>query len=85
MEHRRLGRTGPVVSTLGLGAGSTTTDFGVRDDEVQVATMQRAMDLGVPLFDTVDLRRNCRNGTDHHVDIASQHRHNARGAPLYGM
>src|SRR5213596_3422578 len=37
-----------------LGASGTTTDFGERDDDVQIATMQRALDLGVTLFDTAD-------------------------------
>jgi len=54
MKHRRLGRDGPWVSAIGLGAGSTTTSFGDQDDAVQIATMQRAMDLGVTLFDTAD-------------------------------
>jgi aryl-alcohol dehydrogenase-like predicted oxidoreductase len=54
MQQRKLGAHGPVVSAIGLGAGSTTTDFGERDDEVQIATMQRAMDLGVTFFDTAD-------------------------------
>lgn len=54
MKYRRLGAQGPLVSAIGLGAGSTTTNFGERDDEVQIATMQRALDLGVTLFDTAD-------------------------------
>ncbi len=54
MRLRRLGVNGPLVSAVGLGAGSTTTDFGERDDEVQIATMQRAVDLGVTFFDTAD-------------------------------
>src|SRR5689334_6660448 len=54
MRVRRLGARGPMVSAIGLGAGSTTTDFGERDDAVQIATMQRALDLGVTLFDTAD-------------------------------
>jgi aryl-alcohol dehydrogenase-like predicted oxidoreductase len=54
MKQRRLGRSGPVVSAIGLGAGSTTTDFGDQDDAVQIATMQRAIDLGVSFFDTAD-------------------------------
>ena len=54
MKQRRLGRAGPVVSAIGLGAGSATTDFGSRDDAVQIATMQRAIHLGISFFDTAD-------------------------------
>ena len=54
MKYRKLGANGPTVSAIGLGAGSTTTDFGERDDAVQVATLQRAVDLGVTFFDTAD-------------------------------
>jgi aryl-alcohol dehydrogenase-like predicted oxidoreductase len=54
MKYRKLGKNGPTVSAIGLGAGSATTNFGERDDEVQIATMHRALDLGVTLFDTAD-------------------------------
>jgi aryl-alcohol dehydrogenase-like predicted oxidoreductase len=54
MKWRRLGARGPTVSAIGLGAGSATTHFGSRDDEVQIETMQRALDLGVTFFDTAD-------------------------------
>src|SRR5437762_5766526 len=54
MKYRKLGQHGPTVSVVGLGAGSATTNFGERDDEVQIATVHRAMDLGVTLFDTAD-------------------------------
>jgi aryl-alcohol dehydrogenase-like predicted oxidoreductase len=54
MKYRKLGARGPTVSAIGLGAGSATTHFGSRDDEVQIETMQRALDLGVTFFDTAD-------------------------------
>jgi aryl-alcohol dehydrogenase-like predicted oxidoreductase len=54
MKERRLGARGPMVSAIGLGAGSATTHFGERDSEVQIETMQRALDLGVTFFDTAD-------------------------------
>ncbi len=54
MKYRKLGKNGPAVSAIGLGAGSATTNFGERDDEVQIATVHRAIDLGVTLFDTAD-------------------------------
>ena len=52
MKQRKLGAL--AVSAIGLGMGSTTTDFGERDDEVNIATMRRAIDLGVTFFDTAD-------------------------------
>jgi aryl-alcohol dehydrogenase-like predicted oxidoreductase len=54
MKYRKLGARGPTVSAIGLGAGSATTHFGSRDDQVQIDTMQRALDLGVTFFDTAD-------------------------------
>ena len=54
MKYRRLGAHGPTVSAIGLGAGSATTHFGERDDQVQIETMQRSLELGVTFFDTAD-------------------------------
>jgi aryl-alcohol dehydrogenase-like predicted oxidoreductase len=54
MKYRKLGAHGPRVSAIGLGAGSATTHFGSRDDQVQIETMQRALELGVTFFDTAD-------------------------------
>jgi len=54
MKYRKLGKNGPTISAIGLGAGSATTNFGERDDEVQIETVHRAIDLGVTFFDTAD-------------------------------
>ncbi len=54
MRTRTLGRDGLQVSAIGLGMGSTTTHFGDRDGEVQVATMRRALELGVNFLDSSD-------------------------------
>ena len=52
MEQRRLGREGPLVSAVGLGCMGLSQGYGATDDEQSVATVHRALDLGVTLLDT---------------------------------
>jgi aryl-alcohol dehydrogenase-like predicted oxidoreductase len=54
MQTRTLGRKGPTVSALGLGCMGMSEFYGDRDDAESVATIHRALDLGVTLFDTSD-------------------------------
>jgi aryl-alcohol dehydrogenase-like predicted oxidoreductase len=54
MEQRRLGRDGPMVSALGLGAMGVAW-YGTANDDEALATMRRALDLGVSLIDTSDV------------------------------
>jgi aryl-alcohol dehydrogenase-like predicted oxidoreductase len=54
MHTRTLGGQGLRTSAIGLGTGSTTTSFGERDAEVQVASMRRALDLEVNFPDSSD-------------------------------
>ena len=54
MQHRQLGRNGPRVSAIGLGCSGMSSDYGIPDDAESTATIHRAVELGVTLFDTSD-------------------------------
>ena len=58
MQMRRLGTNGPQVSALGLGCMGMSISYGEPDDAESVATIQRAIDLGVNLFVTSDAYGN---------------------------
>lgn len=51
---RALGTQGLEVSALGLGCMGMSQSYGVPDDRESVATLHRAIDLGVTLFDTAE-------------------------------
>ncbi|HZR15954.1 MAG TPA: aldo/keto reductase [Verrucomicrobiae bacterium] len=55
MEKRQLGRTGLTVSALGLGCMGMSEFYGPRDEHESVATIHRALDLGVNFLDTADM------------------------------
>ena len=58
MQQRTLGSNGPQVGALGLGCMGMTIAYGEPDDEESVATIQRAIDLGVNLLATSDAYGN---------------------------
>lgn len=54
MKLRRLGRTGPEVSALGLGCMGMSDFYGPADETESEATIRAAFDAGITLFDTAD-------------------------------
>ncbi len=55
METRSLGRQGLVVSAQGLGCMGMSEFYAGRDDAESVATIHRALDLGITFLDTADM------------------------------
>ncbi len=55
LTKRRLGRQGLEVSALGLGCMGMSQSYGVRNDPESLATLERALELGVTFFDTAEV------------------------------
>ncbi|TLZ47338.1 MAG: aldo/keto reductase [Methanobacteriota archaeon] len=54
MKTRRLGRQGPNVSEMGLGCMGMSEFYGRPDEAEAIATIHRALDLGMNFLDTAD-------------------------------
>src|SRR3990172_4581847 len=55
MERRALGRGGLTVSAMGLGCMGMSEFYGPADEAESLATIRRALDLGIDLLDTSDI------------------------------
>jgi aryl-alcohol dehydrogenase-like predicted oxidoreductase len=54
MQTRTLGHSGLTVSAVGLGCMGMSAFYGAHDDDESIATIHRALDLGVNFLDTSD-------------------------------
>lgn len=55
MKKRFLGNTGQELSAIGLGCMSMSHAYGEPNDEESIATLHKALDLGVNFWDTADI------------------------------
>ena len=58
MEQRKLGKNGPTVSAVGLGCMGMSVSYGEPNDEESIATIRRAIEIGVNLIVTSDAYGN---------------------------
>src|SRR5258708_23363581 len=55
MEKRKLGSQGLIVSAIGLGCMGMSELYGTSDEGESIATIHRALELGVNFLDTADM------------------------------
>lgn len=61
MQRRQLGRSGLEVSAIGLGCMGMSAMYGEPEEAESIATLHRAIDLGIDFLDTSDMYGNGHN------------------------
>lgn len=61
MKYRKLGNTGVEISAIGLGCMGMNHAYGEPNDDASIATLHKALDLGINFWDTADIYANGKN------------------------